>query len=88
LWLLSLKISCPIGQDSLTLKEKTEMAKHLVTVYQSFKVTREVTFEVEADSLDEAIELVDTGEIDKPDFDDSAWKTDWNLQSETVEPKA
>jgi hypothetical protein len=43
---------------------------------------REIVIEVEADYEFEAIELIQSGSMDVPHFDDPRWKTGWDLQNE------
>lgn len=60
------------------------MQSFKVKVVQIFRVEREVTMDVMAVSSEVACELVDTGDVDKPDR--SAWNDHWTLESEAVEP--
>ncbi|AMK23247.1 hypothetical protein GG804_02000 [Sphingomonas histidinilytica] len=60
------------------------MATFKVRIVQIFRVEREVVMDVIAASEDEACELVDTGEADKPEWD--AWKDHWTLEGETAQP--
>jgi len=49
-----------------------------------FRAERQITIEVEADDKASAIELLDSGSLDTPSFDDPRWNTGWDLQSEAV----
>ncbi|AOH85575.1 hypothetical protein AWL63_18180 [Sphingomonas panacis] len=60
------------------------MASFKIKVVQIFRVEREVIMDVMAASEETACELMDTGEVDKPD--PRAWKDHWTLESEMVEP--
>lgn len=60
--------------------------KHRIKVNQICKVTRTTVIEVEAESLQEARELVMNGEIDLPNADDAVWEAHWDLVSEEVDP--
>ncbi|GAA4134646.1 hypothetical protein ACFFTN_13120 [Aminobacter aganoensis] len=62
------------------------MAMHRIRIVQVFKATRIIEIEVEAEDQDEAIEVVSSGAIDTPHFDDPHWNTGWDLQNEEVEP--
>jgi hypothetical protein len=55
-----------------------------VRVTQVFRAERQITIEVEADDKASAIELLDSGSLDTPSFDDPRWNTGWDLQSEAV----
>jgi hypothetical protein len=55
-----------------------------IKITQTFRVEREVAIDVVAATEEEACELVDTGEVAKPDWD--AWKDHWTLENETAEP--
>ena len=56
-----------------------------VRVIQSYQVTRTINMDVEADSIESAIEHVASGSMDVPEFDAVGWRTGWDLQSEKVE---
>lgn len=60
------------------------MALHNIVVTQVFRVERQVAIAVEAPTAEEAADMVDSGEVDKPEW--SAWRDDWVLQSEEVIP--
>lgn len=51
------------------------MRKHMIRIIQVFKATRVIEIEVEPDDEGEAVEVVSSGSIDTPDFDDPRWKT-------------
>lgn len=60
--------------------------KHRIVVEQVFKAYRTIYMEIESDATTEnVVEEVASGSIDIPEFDDPAWKTAWDLQSERVE---
>jgi hypothetical protein len=58
------------------------MTKHKITIHQRFLAERTIEVEVEADDRESALEEVNSGAIDTPDFDDPRWKTSWKLQEE------
>ena len=60
------------------------MQSFKVKVVQIFRVEREIIIDVMAVSSEAACELVDTGDVDKPD--PSVWSDHWALEGEAVEP--
>ena len=56
--------------------------KYKIEIVQTYRVTRKITVEVEADYGFEATEKLQSGEVDVPSFDDPAWVADWNLMNE------
>jgi len=61
------------------------MGMQKVKIVQRFKAMRAIEIDVEADDPEEAVESVESGAIDTPDFDDPRWKTAWELMNEEVE---
>lgn len=61
--------------DQKHLLEEHHMRKHMIRIIQVFKATRVIEIEVEPDDEGEAVEVVSSGSIDTPDFDDPRWKT-------------
>jgi len=61
------------------------MSKHKVTIVQIFRAERRITVEIDAADRESAIEELQSGAADVPDFDDSRWATGWGLQSEDYE---
>lgn len=65
------------------------MPTFYVKVTQVFRVEKDVTLPVEAETAEQAVELIDSREIDVPSADDdlgSNWSNGiWVLQNETVE---
>jgi hypothetical protein len=61
------------------------VSTYKVKIRQTYKVTREITLNVDAPSPEVAADRVASGEINTPDFDNAAWRTGWDLQGETVE---
>ena len=58
------------------------MSRHWVRIVQGFSVRREIVVEVEADSLDAALDR--QAESDAPDFDDPRWRSKWSLRTEDI----
>lgn len=61
------------------------MPKHKVEVIQVFKMTRSVVVEIEAETLDDALELA-SDEYPLPQFDDARWGEIISLENEEVVP--
>lgn len=59
------------------------MSKHKVRITQTYTAARAIEIEVEAEDAEGAIELVKSGAVDIPAFDDPGWKTGWQLVDET-----
>jgi hypothetical protein len=62
------------------------MARFMVEVTHVGRYTRKAVVEVEADSVHDAVESVDSGEVDAPSFDDPRWSTTYDLRNEEVVP--
>lgn len=60
--------------------------KVMLRVTQVFRVEREILIEMDAEDELAAVEQVQSGETDIPEFDDPRWRTGWELQNEDVEP--
>ncbi len=60
------------------------MPKFNVRIVQVFRAQRSITIEVEAESLDDAIDKQE--EELSPAMDDPRWRTEWNLMNEEVTP--
>ncbi len=60
--------------------------KHDIRVTQVYKVYRSTVVQIEAASLEVAIDLVQSGEAALPAFADAQWKSEWSLQNEEAEP--
>lgn len=58
------------------------MSTYKIKIVQGYRAMREIVIEVEADYEFEAIELIQSGSMDVPHFDDPRWKTGWDLQNE------
>lgn len=61
------------------------MGMQKVKIVQGFKAMRTIEIEIEADDPAEAVESLESGAVDTPDFDDPRWKTAWELMNEEVE---
>lgn len=61
------------------------MTAYRIRVSQDFVAVRSIVITVNADSLDEAIEQVESGSIDAPDFEDEGWQTGWTLRGESCD---
>ncbi|WP_234053673.1 MULTISPECIES: hypothetical protein [unclassified Xanthobacter] len=61
------------------------MTAYRIRVSQDFTAVRSIVITVDADSLHEAIEQVESGAIDTPDFEDDGWQTAWTLRSESCD---
>ena len=61
------------------------MSKHKVTIVQIFRAERRITVEIDAADRESAIEDLQSGEIDVPDFDDPRWVTGWDILNEVYE---
>ncbi len=59
--------------------------RHAVKIVQVFRATREIVAWLEADTLENALDLVASGGVDPPPFDHPDWSTSWDLQNEEVE---
>jgi hypothetical protein len=57
---------------------------HKVCVTQVYKTTRKIVMKVEAENIENAIELVASGGIDLPEFNHPDWLTGWQLENEEV----
>jgi len=57
--------------------------KHKVRVIQVYQVEREITVEVEAPTLEEAIDIQMMSDAPSEELD---WRYEWRLQNEEVEP--
>jgi hypothetical protein len=55
---------------------------HQIQITQEFHVTRKVVLEVDAPNVESALELVESGAIDTPQFDDPRWVSGWDLEIE------
>lgn len=62
------------------------MGTFKVEVTHIGRYERRVVVEVEAESLDEAVERVESGDVDAPAFDDPRWTTGYDIQNEQVLP--
>ncbi len=62
------------------------MTRHAVKIVQVFKATREIVVLLEADTLENALDLVASGSVDAQPFDHPDWSTSWDLQNEEVDP--
>jgi hypothetical protein len=60
--------------------------KQSIIVIQVFRLQREARFEVDAPSMEEALDLIDTGEIDLPPYDDPLWTESRSLENEQTIP--
>jgi hypothetical protein len=58
------------------------MASFPFEVIQQFCVTRKINITVDGDSLDDALEQLESGSVDIPSFDDPNWKSSWQLENE------
>lgn len=54
-------------------------------VIQVFRVEREILIEVDAEDELAAVEQIQSGATDTPEFDDPRWRTSWDMQNEEVE---
>lgn len=54
-------------------------------VVQVFRVEREILIEVDAEDDLAAVEQVQNGATDIPEFDDPRWRAGWELHNEEVE---
>lgn len=60
------------------------MALIKVVIYQGFRAGRKIVAQIEAEDIEDAIEQVNSGSVEIPDFNDQGWKTTWDLQTEEV----
>ena len=61
------------------------MSKHKITIVHIFRAERRITVEIDAADRESAIEDLQSGEIDAPDFDDPRWVTGWDILNEVYE---
>ena len=62
------------------------MPMYQIRITQTFRTERVCTVEVEADTVEEAVERIDDGDFDIPGYSDPTWDEDPILQDESVRP--
>ena len=59
--------------------------KHQIRINQAYHVERWAIVEVEAETVEDAAELIASGRLSGPGFDDPRWTSEWKLEGETVD---
>lgn len=58
---------------------------HKIKIVPVYRVVRTITIQVELDEKEQAVDLIESGGIEAPAFDNKGWRDDWDLQNEECE---